>query len=155
MKPFTEEILLSSVLASVSRDAVSSYAGAYIETPVRQVNIEKINTGNLFHIAAGDDNFVMQMLESFLHSTEKGLGEMQEAAKKGDNESVAGLSHKLQPPCRHLGANDLFNLLNKVEKAVKSNETASVESEIKEIIDEFSSVRQAVADQISKIKGKA
>lgn len=155
MKPFTEEILLSSVLASVSLDAVSSYAGAYIETPVRQVKMEKINTGNLFHIAAGDDNFVMQMLESFLHSTEKGLGEMQEAVKKGDYESVAGFSHKLQPPCRHLGANDLFNLLNRVEKAVKSNETASVESEIKEIIDEFSTVRQAVADQISKIKGKA
>jgi CheY-like chemotaxis protein len=155
MKPFTEEILLSSVLASSSRGAIPAYENSDAGADRQTSNNEKINTENLYHIAAGDSDFVKQMLESFLKTTEKGLEEMKEAAKNGDYESVAGLSHKLQPPCRHLGATDLFNMLSKVEKKVKNNETWSVESEIKGILSEFSFVRQAVADQISKIKGKA
>jgi signal transduction histidine kinase/DNA-binding NarL/FixJ family response regulator len=155
LKPFTEEILLSSVLASTSRGTIPSCENQDAKANRQPSDIEKIDTGNLFHIAAGDNDFVKQMLESFLRATETGLEEMQEAAKNGEYESVAALSHKLQPPCRHLGAADLFNLLYKVEKAIKNNETVSLESEIKNILSEFAAVRKAVTDQISKIKEKA
>ncbi len=155
LKPFTEEILLSSVLSFTSRGTIPGYENSDGKADMQTSDKEKINTGNLYHIAAGDSDFVKQMLEAFLRTTEKGLEEMQEAAENGEYESVSGISHKLQPPCRHLGATDLFNLLNKVEKAIKNNETESVKSKIVDIRSEFSVVRNAVTDQISKIKGKA
>jgi len=155
LKPFTEEILLSSILASTSPLAVAAYKSSETKTEKQPATMEKINMKNLFHIADGDNDFVMQMLESFLKTTEKSLEEMQDAAKKGEYDSVAGLAHKLQPPCRHLETADLLNLLNKIEKAAKNHDPESVDAQIRDILPEFSVVTQAVSDQISKIKAKA
>ena len=43
---------------------------------------------------------------------------MQDASVSGDMESVSELAHKMLPPCRHIGADDLCNLLRKIEESI-------------------------------------
>ena len=83
-------------------------------------NDEKLDLQNLYHLSGGDEKFVKQMLFSFIETTEKGLNELKEAVAKQQWESAADIAHKIQPPCRHIGAMDLYKLLNKIEKTIRN-----------------------------------
>jgi HPt (histidine-containing phosphotransfer) domain-containing protein len=106
---------------------------------------------NLHHIAGGDEQFVTQMLVSFINSTEKGLKEIQDAVRSKKWESVAHLAHKLMPPCRHIGAMDLYNLLAEIEKNILDNVNInSVKTLTGKSIREFEAVRRLINGQIVK-----
>jgi HPt (histidine-containing phosphotransfer) domain-containing protein len=92
------------------------------------------------------------MLESFIKTTEKGLNEMQVAAMDQRWESVADLSHKIQSPCRHIGATDLYNLLNKIEKAIRNNERpATIESDTRDALSEYAFISRLINEHIAKM----
>ena len=151
-KPFTEEMLLTTVLSVIKDYAPVSKADTVNEEKVKFSGSEKISLHNLYHISGGDEKFVKQMLVSFIDSTEKGLNDMQDAAKSGRLESIAELAHKMLPPCRHIGASDLCNLLKKIEETSKKNaETVEIEKLVSELLMEFETIGGLIKEQISKI----
>ena len=129
---------------------VLPYSGkAEINKPVSET---KIDLQNLYHISGGDEQFVKQMLVSFIETTEKGLTDMQEAVISGQWESVADLAHKILPPCRHIGAIDLYNLLNEIEKGIRNNDiTESLEVLAGKSIREFETVSELLNEHIAKM----
>jgi CheY-like chemotaxis protein/HPt (histidine-containing phosphotransfer) domain-containing protein len=151
-KPFTEELLLTTVLSVIKDYAADTIIANVKEEKVDPAASEKINLQNLYHISGGDEQFVKQMLVSFIDSTQKGLKEMKEAAFSGRLDSVSDLAHKMLPPCRHIGATDLWNLLRKIEESIqKKIEPQSVITLTNESILEFESISNLLKEHIAKI----
>ena len=150
-KPFTEEQLLSTILAVTGGKIQPEYIDTGITGP-KSGNEEKLNLQNLYHLSGGDEKFVKQMLISFIETTEKGLKDLKEAAVKQQWGSAADIAHKIQPPCRHTGAMDLYKLLNNIERTIRSNEnTDSIETTADNAIAEFGIVSRLINDHIAKM----
>jgi len=151
-KPFTEEMLLSTIMAVIMDDTQIATAYTGDGTTIKPVGPEKINLQNLYHISGGDEQFVKQMLVSFNNTTKKGLKEMQDAVISGQWEKVADLSHKMMSPCRHIGAMELYALLGKIEKCIRNNgDTGSVETLTEKSLSEFETISELLNEQIAKM----
>ena len=73
-KPFTEEMLLTTILSVIKDYApVLKQVTEPEEEKIKSGISDKINLNNLYHISGGDEQFVKQMLISFIDSTQKGL----------------------------------------------------------------------------------
>jgi signal transduction histidine kinase/CheY-like chemotaxis protein/HPt (histidine-containing phosphotransfer) domain-containing protein len=151
-KPFTEETLLTSIL-SVTKDYASiTVADTMKEEKHETAGLDKINLHNLYHISGGDEQFVKQMLVSFIATTKKGLEEMQEAVKSGQWELASDCAHKMLPPCRHIGALDLCSFLRKIEENILNKVDGAVVATLtSESLSEFEVVCELVRDRILKI----
>jgi CheY-like chemotaxis protein len=151
-KPFTEEMLMTTILA-VMEDASKAVTGNDEGEITDRDNFNgKINLQNLIHISGGDIQFTKQMLVTFLETTTRGLQEMNEALASGQGNEIADLAHKMLPPCRHLGAADMCNNLRNIEDAARSNgETAIIEPLVGECFREFESIRDFINSEIAKI----
>jgi signal transduction histidine kinase/CheY-like chemotaxis protein/HPt (histidine-containing phosphotransfer) domain-containing protein/CHASE3 domain sensor protein len=147
-KPFTEEMLLTTILA-----VIKDYTPVIKKEPVEnKISQGKINLQNLYHISGGDELFVKQMLVSFIDSTKKELDNMQEALTTGSLATVSDHAHKMLPPCRHIGALNLYNLLRKIEENIQNKtEPQSLEILSRESILEFEVISGLIREHIAKI----
>jgi signal transduction histidine kinase/CheY-like chemotaxis protein/HPt (histidine-containing phosphotransfer) domain-containing protein len=151
-KPFTEEMLLSAILSVIRIDKKIIITGSSSKEEFKSPGSDKINLGNLYRITDGDEQFIKKMLVSYIDTTNRGLMEMQECITSGQLESVASLSHKLLPPCRHIGAMDLCNLLQKIEEGAQNNiDTQIIDTLTRESFREFEAVSELLKERISKI----
>ncbi len=151
-KPFTEEKLLTTILNVMGDHTRIALSGEDEMSREIIAGPDKINLKNLMHIAGDDGQFVNQMLASFITSSEKLMDEMQEAAREKHWGSVSDLSHKMIPPCRHIGATDLCNLLSDIERSARENDPyGSLETMVTKAMDEFIIVRKLLNDHIDKL----
>jgi FOG: CheY-like receiver len=151
-KPFTEEMLLTTILSVIKDYAPETKADLVSEAESKSEEKNKINLSSLYHISGGDEQFVKQMLVSFIDSTRQGFNDMQDAVKSGRLDSVADLAHKMLPPCRHIGALDLCNLLKKIEENIqKKVEPQALEMLEEESLLEFEAVSGLIKEHIAKI----
>lgn len=148
-KPFTEAKLSEVIISALgNKKTTGKVTDVKPEAQVLAIN-EKIDLTNLYHIAGEDKQFVKQMLVSFIETTEKGLNEIRESYFSGHWQTLADLSHKLLPPCRHLGATVLCTLLGEIEHEAGNN--ADIEELIEKAETEFSSISTIIRDHIKKI----
>lgn len=151
-KPFSEKMLLSAIIEVKGISAGTGMGDAMHASGEGNVKNPGIDLRNLYHLAGGDTAFVKQMLESFISTTASGLNEMTEAAAREDWELTADLSHKIQPPCRHIGAVKLFDLLAGIERSVRKEENAGqAGTMIENTAAEFGIVKRLVEEEIAKI----
>jgi len=157
-KPFSEKTLLSTILsvtghsqaAPAEGEVPAEVAVTAEETPKSLTG--QVDLGNLYRLSGGDEQFVKEMLLTFIKSNEKGLEEMVENIKTGGKEKIADLAHKLLPPCRHLGASDLTAILTEIEKRGRAGgDTRQVERLINEFQGAFLEIRREIETNISKI----
>jgi signal transduction histidine kinase/CheY-like chemotaxis protein/HPt (histidine-containing phosphotransfer) domain-containing protein len=151
-KPFTEEMLLATILTVVANKSQIIIEDTEQKDDRKTDSVDKINLHNLYHISGGDEEFVKQMLSSFINTTEKGLKELQDAVTSQQWDTVADLAHKILSPCRHVGAMDLYDLLSKIEKSIRNNNnTESVEFLTGKSLKEFETVSELLNKHISKL----
>ncbi len=152
-KPFTEEMLLTTILSVIKDYGTEMKPRPHAsDNTAITVNGGKINLNNLYHISGGDEQFVKQMLISFIDSTDKGLSEMKIAVSKGESKQITELAHKMLPPCRHLGATALCNLLKQIEDNIRNEEKSdALESLLGESLQEFKGIRGLIEEHIAKI----
>jgi CheY-like chemotaxis protein len=152
-KPFTEELLLFTILSVRKNLPQAISEERENEEKVKPDENQKINLNNLYHISGGDNDFVKQMLTTFISSTSSGLSEMQLAVSSGNRESVANLAHKMLAPCRHIGAMELYSLLRKIEENIsKGNSAGIVEKMTSRAMNEFEIVSNLLNEHISILK---
>ncbi len=151
-KPFTEEMLITATMNAVNkknRVIIPEAPNIDFDQPSGK---GKIDLRNLYHIADNDREFVKEMLVSFISTTGTMINEVKKASDEKQWESVAEISHKMMPPCRHLGAAAMFELLVKIEREAKiKNANGYIEEMLKNVIDEFELVREILNEQISKL----
>jgi CheY-like chemotaxis protein/HPt (histidine-containing phosphotransfer) domain-containing protein len=151
-KPFTEDMLLTAILSVIRGYNSTAAADVSGEPKNESLGPDKVNLQNLYHISGGDEKFVIQMLLSFIDSTNKGLAELNDTVKSGRFESAADLAHKMSSPCRHIGAMDLFNLLKKIEENIqKKTDLNNLGSLAEESVVEFEVVCRIIKEHIAKI----
>ncbi len=151
-KPFSEQTLLSTIL---------SVTGLRQAMPAEEVDqAEKapailrgrVDLDNLYRLSGGDEQFVREMLVTFIQTSEKGLAEMLENIKTRDMQRISDLAHKLLSPCRHLGAADLTAILTDIEKSGRTgNDIRYIETLIGEFQNAFHEIRTEIETNISKI----
>ncbi|MFZ0281318.1 MAG: response regulator [Bacteroidales bacterium] len=150
-KPFSEEMLLTTILSVTGNSSGITFAEP-ASINEGQVNPNKVDLRSLYHISGGDDQFVKQMVASFITTTTGLLKEMQAAAGLQQWESVANLAHKILPACRHIGAMELYNLLSKIEKECRNNlNPESVIALTGKSLREFESVSMLLNEHLSKM----
>jgi len=148
-KPFTEEMLLNTILSvtGASSRQVSDESGGVSEISSRTY----LNLDNLYHISGGDRQFVRQMLITFIETTDRGLREMHEAGMSDEWESVADISHRLLPPCRHIGADELSRLLAGIGESIRNKaDKGKTEGLVKESLRIFEKIREQLLNQIKE-----
>lgn len=150
-KPFSEEMLLETILSVLKDFEPVRNSLTDINENELSLSNKKMDLHNLYHISGGDVQFVKQMLISFIETTEQGLSKLRNAVMSGEFEPAADLAHKLLPPCRHIGASDLCNILSKVESYIKNNaDPDAVAKLILEAENEFRTISEILKEQISK-----
>jgi signal transduction histidine kinase/DNA-binding NarL/FixJ family response regulator len=150
-KPFTEKVLMSTILSVMRGDISPESEDISTEEESKSAEPDQINLDNLYHISGGDEQFVKQMLVTFIESTNKGLEAMDKALVSGKLENVADLAHKMLPPCRHIGAKSLYNYLKQIEESVQNKaEIGTLRSLTRESIREFESLIRILNEQIVK-----
>lgn len=151
-KPFTEEMLLTTII-SVFKDNIP----AGIIKPVSELKNEPVTSGiinlqNLYHISGGDEQFVKQMLDSFILTTKKGLEELKESITEAQWDKVSELAHKLMSPCHSIGAMNLYKLLVTIEKgAANEKDGSQMEALIEKSVKEFNDISEHLHRHIANI----
>ncbi|WP_258104164.1 ATP-binding protein [Marinoscillum sp. MHG1-6] len=116
-KPFSESELLNSMANELNIEADSIN-----NTPNNESNYyqEEINTETLERL--GDQQFVKEMLESFLESSSKNIEEIQHHLEKENLMMVSELAHKTVAPIRLLDHQHLVKALKQIEKLADQGE---------------------------------
>jgi signal transduction histidine kinase/CheY-like chemotaxis protein len=71
--------------------------------------------GELKRLAGDDDKFFVDMIRTFIDSTAEGVASIVKYAAEKNWEQTGHYAHKIAAPCRHMGANELLLLLQKIE----------------------------------------
>jgi len=151
-KPFTEEMLLTTILSVIKDYLPQNLAEPVSRKIIKPEGPDKINLQNLYHISGGDEQFAKQMLLSFIDSSGKGLNEMLDAVRSDKYDQVAELAHKILPPARHIGASDLCKILRNIEENIHLKaDIQTIENMVNESITEFGIVSRLINEHISKI----
>ena len=151
-KPFTEEMLLTTIISLIKDYAMVTISEKVNEKKIKSAISDRINLDNLYHLSGGDEKFVKEMLLSFVNTTKIGLKDMQLAMKAGQMEQVAELAHKMLPPCRHIGASDLCDILKKIEEGIHNKAAKRIiETLTRESVREYDIVSELILERISKI----
>lgn len=76
----------------------------------------------------GDEEFVVDMVETFITSTKENLRQLDELVDRESWEDASELLHKIIAPARHLRANDLVALLKKHELITREGQAINAET---------------------------
>ncbi len=151
-KPFTEEMLLTTFLSVIKGEGPFLITDPATEEMGISGTSNKINLKNLHHISGGDERFEKEMLISFIDTARNELTAIQKAVFSGRKESVANQVHKLLPPCRHIGAMDLHNLLDKIESGISNNIDNGILMKLTDECQvEFDLISELLEEQIMKM----
>jgi signal transduction histidine kinase/CheY-like chemotaxis protein/HPt (histidine-containing phosphotransfer) domain-containing protein len=120
-KPFNERTLLATI-QSVTGGNIN-FQGQQEDSfrELSEKHPSRPYLSNLYHIAGGDEKFVKQMSVSFVESTGRFLSELHKAVSSDQWEKAGDLAHKMSPPCKHIGAANLYDYLRNIEKECRKN----------------------------------
>jgi len=107
-KPFKEEILLKQIIHFLNKEEG--------ENETNKSDFEEITDLSQFKKAIGnDEEFYIEMLETFVESARKALIEMESLIDSGKIHEIHELAHRLAPPFKQLGAEKAYDILKKME----------------------------------------
>ncbi|SNT16998.1 Signal transduction histidine kinase [Ekhidna lutea] len=128
-KPFDTDELLNIIKNSYTLDEQAS------NTPSPQpFDLKSLKN-------MGDDEFVKDMVETFISSTKENLRELDKCYNQKDWQQTAEVLHKIIAPARHLKAESLVKILKSHEleardgKAISSLEYEKIKSSIQALVD--------------------
>lgn len=129
LKPFREAELYQQLVELLEIDISDIPAETLIEQkpesiPVPTQASAEYAFDELYELANRDKGFMFNMLTIFVDSAEVNLREMKEASAVSDWDAVSMKAHKLIPPCRHLGLDELVVELKQLERK-SGNDTLS------------------------------
>lgn len=132
-----EEFEVKNEFASIETDSVTS---------------SMINFSNLQDISRGDELFYKDMLETFLQSSNNGVGLIKVGLENEDWELIANEAHKISSPCKHIGAFELYSQLTTIEKTARSSKsTDGLAHLIQALSQELQAVNQLITDELQKL----
>jgi HPt (histidine-containing phosphotransfer) domain-containing protein len=106
----------------------------------------------LFELGNNEAAFVKKMLHLFATNTRAHLSSMRKAANEDDWKTVGEMAHKIVPPTRHLGMNELVGKLKSIElDALGGKGADTLASRVRHVGDELDMVIAAVEEDIESL----
>ncbi|MDX2249318.1 MAG: ATP-binding protein [Bacteroidia bacterium] len=110
------------------------------------------NLDQLFHLANQDSKFVVSMLTIFLSNATTNLEKLNQGAASGDWENVSMAAHKMIPPSRHLGLDNIVNHLKTIElDAQNRSNTAQIPQKVQTVSREINHIFQVIRKDIERL----
>jgi signal transduction histidine kinase/DNA-binding response OmpR family regulator/CHASE3 domain sensor protein len=150
-KPFKEEILLGKVLTALKIGDISQEDVSQETSETEKKSKSPAKFENLFRLANNDEHFVLEMLDMFVKTTNEGLANIELAVKENNLLAIAENSHKIKSPCKHLGANELAELLKEIETFARNGSSVQdIELLLEKANSDIRGLIQEVNDYISQ-----
>lgn len=105
-KPFSEADLLN-----VFMEVLDGRSQELNETE----SSDEFNLDELEGLAGGDNDFFKEMIQIFIRSSKSGFELMELALKEEKWSEISEAAHKMAPPCKHIGAAQLYDLVKQLE----------------------------------------
>lgn len=118
-KPFNPELLLKTILQLTSKQ--QALPKTTVEEEIPKAN-QLFDLTYLNEHAAGDNNFLVEMISIFLSDTPEFLKELKEDIDHQDFEKIKETSHSMKGLFLTLGMNDAARLLKEIETMASSDE---------------------------------
>ena len=141
LKPFTQKELyntIAGVLGTSSRPDVDE-----VSKEIKTSN--SLDLTDLYELADGDPSFVVNMLEIFIKNFSVDLEEMESALQQKNIHKAGSKAHKMIPPTRHLGFQELVTILKKIETKSENQENFN---EIQRLLEEVKNLYQVILPHI-------
>jgi HPt (histidine-containing phosphotransfer) domain-containing protein len=103
-----------------------------------------VNTARLVDIYGTDREAISEIFGLFVRMTGPQLETLRHAVQERDMETVLTVAHTLKGSAGNMGAEELAELLQKTEEAVKATDWAQALSLHAQIMEAFSSVREFI-----------
>jgi len=121
-KPFKENELLLEISQAIcpefqKRKKIDSKSAVIVSSV-------KLNFYDLEELSNGDMKFYIDMLQTFIDSTARGIEEIKKAMSDGNWKRMADQAHKISAPCNHLNATQLFTYLKEIETIGRDKKTS-------------------------------
>ncbi|MEO9258634.1 MAG: ATP-binding protein [Crocinitomicaceae bacterium] len=143
-KPFTEEKLLR---------IMEEYLPLSPRKPRENVTVNTLDLSGLIDISAGDDSFIINLLEVYLETSADGFSKIKLAIKEKDKPEIREQAHKISSPNKFIGAEHLYELLKELESKALNDATWKTITDLNKLImAEFEEVKKQVIDKLSQLK---
>lgn len=140
-KPFKEKELLEEINKIVSLKKDTPHAAQKTNSTEAKTT-STIDLSSLKELSNGDANFVNDMVQTFLQTTENGLKEMTLYEQEDDYFMVGEIAHKIASPCKHLGAEKLYNLLKRMEDIGRNDKKEDLKPLINNAKEAFEEIKK-------------
>jgi signal transduction histidine kinase/CheY-like chemotaxis protein len=132
-KPYTEERLFETI-CEVLKIHVTYHNPALYETVEEkedeQIDLQRNDFKNLYHLANNDKAFVKEMLYMFIKTASSDISGLKTAVAEQNWKQVAEYAHKIKAPCKHLDAIILVENLQQIENIARNSHNDNVETDL-------------------------
>lgn len=144
-KPFSTKQLLSEIFKVYQGNSIVNN-----EDNQTIVTNQRVNFAQLRTLSGSDQAFYIDMLQTFVNSTKNGYQTMKIAFENDDWQLLANEAHRISSPCKHMGADELYEMLKSIELDSRTNENTDYYKSILKSLDEeihlvLSQVKQELA----------
>jgi signal transduction histidine kinase/CheY-like chemotaxis protein/HPt (histidine-containing phosphotransfer) domain-containing protein len=147
-KPFKEKELLQEInnLIELNNNIDSTEVAIDSEKEANSLDLTALK-----ELSNGDKAFYTDMLQTFLQTTTTGIREMEKLLKEKNYAMVAEHAHKISAPCKHLGADFLYEHLKTIEDNCRNNKSLDeVDALITNVKSEFKTINELINKELSK-----
>ena len=147
-KPFKEKELLQEINNLIELNNNTDTTEAPIDS---EKEANSLDLSALKELSNGDKAFYTDMLQTFLQTTTTGISEMEKLLKDKNYEMIAEHAHKISAPCKHLGADLLYNLLKEIEENCRNNTNLDDVSDlIEKMVTEYKTINELINKELTK-----
>ena len=115
---------------------------------------DSINIEGLLSLSDGDKEFVKEILVLFREQVPIELKNLKDLMQKEDREGLSQLLHKLKSFTSPLGLKDLGAEISRLEKVAKTDDLASLQSELDDLILSMENLVERTKYQLEEIKSE-
>src|SRR5690606_35906344 len=87
------------------------------------LNNDELDFIKLRNMSGNDGSFYIEMLETFKTTSLNSFKAMEIGLSNDDFDLIKSEAHKISSPCKHLGANELYQILKSIELANETDTT--------------------------------
>ncbi len=150
-KPYKEIDLLIEI-ERVCSSTKSSVLEFEKDSTNKDISAKKVDFDIMRKISGGENDFYSDMLRTFVQSTTDGMKIIQIGYSNDDWEMVANEAHKISSPCKHLGANDLYFMLKRIENITRTRKgTKLIRDSLKSLQNEVNLVVSEIESELLRL----
>ena len=148
LKPFTQTELINKIHETLGIEQPNTPSA----TKEEKDEHDQLDISDLRDLSNGNPAFVVNMLNIFIKNFDIDLAELQNAHAEQSWDKIRGKSHKMIPPCRHLGFNALVATLKDIEtKAINHEDMEEIGTQIAMVSNNYAHLRPIIESEIINI----